>query len=272
MFKEGQVYKAKVEVSPEVMGFGRATIVAVESRSVFVQLKSSKGMKVSRGAKIWFVASSQNNRFNGLWLSEIKASKEIDGMTCLECSTPKFEQSTQKRVHARSDLTAPLEIEGDDWKDLAGKIMTRNVSRFGLGFAVQGECTDRFVLDSIVLVTYEVGAIKVRNNFRIVNARFNWLLNRTEVGAEITNMDAPSLENIERVLASLGNQSKGTQRQISESGSLSRWVRAGKENTSFVKPATEGNENQAAEANERETVEENEAADINEFDEDVGLD
>src|SRR5271170_64704 len=115
MFKEGQVYKIKVELSPDLMGFGRAMVIALDTQRIYVQLKSSKGRKlnVPGGTKIWFVGSSIHNRFNGLWSSEVKGSKLINGIATLECRLPRFEQSIQRRTQARSELNAPAKLVGD---------------------------------------------------------------------------------------------------------------------------------------------------------------
>ncbi len=274
MFKPGQIYKAKIELSPTQNGFGRATIVAVDAHSIYFQLKCSKGTKVARGAKISFVGSSANNRFNGLWSSEIRGAKIIEGRTCLQSPTPKFEQSNQRRVHVRTDISVPLKVEGDDWKDFDKELVTRNVSRFGLGFAAQGECVERFVLDQMILISYDIGPVHIRNRFRIVNSRFNWLLNRTEIGAEIVDVDTSTLENIENMLTYLGSQLQGTKGQMSDTGSLRTWVKAGRDNLSFVKgppPAankssaqSSGNEPQEPDANEN-------FEDLNDYEEDVEL-
>src|SRR5262249_3327037 len=99
MIKEGHVYKVKVELSPDTMGFGRAMVISIDNQRIYVQLKSSKGNKlnVPVGTKIWFVSSAAQNRFNGLWSSEVKGSRAVNGIPCLECRLPRFEQSTQRR-------------------------------------------------------------------------------------------------------------------------------------------------------------------------------
>ena len=237
MFKQGQVYKAKVELSQDLMGFGRATVIAIDSRSIFLQIKSSKGekLKIQTGAKIWLVGSSQNNRFNGLWCSEVKGQKIINGVTALECRLPRFEQTSQKRAQSRTQVNAVLEIEGDEWKDLAGKLFTRNISRLGLGFSALGvDLTQRFTAGKEITLTFKVGDTVVSNKHRVINSRFNWLLHRTDIGAEIIDMNAEAVENLERVIVLLIDKAK-TRAQLSDSGSLARWVKAGKDNLSFVK-------------------------------------
>lgn len=237
MFKEGQVYKVKVELSPDLMGFGRATVISADSHRIYVQLKSSKGNKlnVPKGTKIWFVGSSSNNRFNGLWSSEVTGSKLINGVAGIECRTPKFQQHLQRRSQSRMDLTAPLTLLDDEWKNLNAKMTTRNISRLGLGFAVEAECADKFPVGKVISMQIRVGNICLDSKARIVNSRFNWLLNRTEIGAEFADLDVTSLESLDRVLVWLGNRPQGMKAQLSESGSLARWVKAGKDNLSLIK-------------------------------------
>lgn len=239
MFQKGQVYKAKVEVSEDLVGFGRATVVAVDARGISLQIKSSKGeqLKIQAGAKIWLVASTLNTKFSGLWYTEVRGLKLDKGVPTMECRLPRFEQSSQKRHQSRTQVNAALEIEGDEWKDLAGKLVTRNISRLGLGFSVPAsDLRERFKADDVITLSFKVGDIVVKNKHRIVNTRFNWLLNRTDVGAEIIDMDAETLENLERVLLLLSTKSKENMKAaLSESGSLARWVKASKDKLDLVK-------------------------------------
>lgn len=274
MFKPGQIYKAKIELSPTQSGFGRATIIAVDAHNIYFQLKCSKGIQVTRGSKISFVGSSANNRFNGIWSSDIRGAKQIEGKSCLQAPTPKFEQSHQKRVHVRTDISVPVKIEGDEWKDFDKDLVTRNVSRFGLGFATPGECVEKFPLDQVVLVSYTVGPVHIRNRFRIVNSRFNWLLNRTEVGAEIVDVDTSTLENIESMLAYMGSQLQNSKAQMSDTGSLRKWVKAGRDNLSFVKgplPTAANDEGGEQKDIEGELDANENMEDLNDYSEDVEL-
>ncbi|MBX9685450.1 MAG: PilZ domain-containing protein [Candidatus Obscuribacterales bacterium] len=238
MFKEGQVYKVKLELSPDLIGFGRATVVAVEPNRIYVQLRSSKGNKLNLpvGAKIWFVTGTAANRFNGLWTSEIKGNRILNGINVFECRTPKFEQTQQKRSQARSEISAPMEILGDEWRNYRLKAMTRNISRLGLGFSLPNQCHQEFSIDSQIMLTIYIGSIPLHAKIRVVNSRFNWLLNRTEVGAEFIDMDLESTKNLERILTWLGNKAiPETRAELTDSGSLARWVKAGKDQTRFVK-------------------------------------
>jgi hypothetical protein len=250
MFKEGQVYKIKVELSPDLMGFGRAMVVAVDTQRIYVQLRSSKGNKlnVPRGTKIWFVGSSLNNRFNGLWSSEVKGNRMINGSPSLECRLPRFEQASQKRVLTRIELNAPAEMVGDEWKNLIAKVVARNISRFGLGFYVEADCADRFTQGKTVSLLVHIGNIHLPVQGRVVNCGFNWLLNRTEVGAELIQTDGSTVDALEKVLVWLGNKPRGARAESSESGALARWVKAGKDNFKFVKQA--GTDSKSAEAEE----------------------
>lgn len=248
MFKEGQVYKIKVELSPDLMGFGRALVMAVDAQRIYVQIRSSKGNKLSvpRGTKIWFVSSSLNNRFNGLWSSEVKGNRLINGTTSLECRLPRFEQYSQRRSHARFELSAPAEIMSDEFKDIIAKVVVRNISRFGLGFNIAAACADRFAPGTTVSLLVHIGNIHLRVTSRVVNCRFNWLLNQTEVGAELCDLDTATIEAIERVIVWLGNKPRGKS-QASESGSLARWVKAGKDNLKFVKQSERSEESEEPE-------------------------
>ncbi len=239
MFKEGQVYKVKVELSPDLMGFGRATVIGVDANRIYIQLKSGKGNKlnVPAGTKIWFVGSSLNNKFNGLWSSEVKGIRLQGGITSLECRLPRFEKFAQRRNQARTELVVSAELCGDEWKDLAGKVITRNISRLGLGFAVNADCAERFTTGVIASIILQVGSANLQTKIKLVNSRYNWLLNRTEIGAEFIDMDASALESLDKVLVWLGNRPSCSKAALSESGSLAKWVKAGKDDHSFLNPA-----------------------------------
>jgi hypothetical protein len=219
------------------MGFGRASVIALDAKRIYVQLKSSKGskMNVPNNAKIWFVGTSLNNRFNGLWFSQVKGSKVINGVPTLECSTPRFEQTTQKRSLARTELNAPAELIGDEWKDIKARVIARNLSRLGLGFFVESECDELFSSGATISILVHVGNFNLDLRGRAVNSRYNWLLNRTEVGMVLSDMDPATVESVDRVLLFLGNRPSGAAPEMTESGSLARWVKASKENRKFVK-------------------------------------
>lgn len=235
MFKEGQIYKVKVELSPDVMGFGRATVLFADTRRICVQLKSSKGSRLNlpRGTKIWFVGSSSNNRFNGVWSSEVTGTKVLNGHPALECKSPRFEQHLQRRTQSRMELTAPVKISGDEWKDISVK--TRNISRFGLGLAAAADCAERFAIGTQLAMQVDIGEINLQGKVKVVNSRFNWLMNRTEIGVEFADLDVHGLESLERLLVWLGNKPQGAKAGLTESGSLSRWVRPSKDTFTFVK-------------------------------------
>ena len=108
----------------------------------------------------------------------------------------------------------------------------------------------------------DVGEINLRTSVKVVNSRFNWLMNRTEVGAEFAYLDVKDLENLERLLAWLGNKPQGTKRDLTESGSLSRWVRPAKDTLTFVKQSA---------AAESEDDGDNSDVDEEDFDTDAGL-
>lgn len=241
MFKEGQVYKVKVELTPGSLGFGRAKVLTVDSRGLLIELKSSTGkpMDIDAGAKIWFVGSSLNSKFNGLWSSEVKSSRMSHNALLLECKTPRFEQSDQRRNQARIDLTANIELRGTEWLGLRAPVVTRNISRHGIAFSVQAECAELFCIGRVVNMRIPVGNSDVDLRGRVVESRFNWLLNRTDVGAELIDLDAATTDSIERILVWLGNRPKGTKSLLSESGSLARWMKAGKNDLSKAEDMAE---------------------------------
>ena len=236
MFKEGQIYKIKVELSPDLMGFGRAKVLSVEGQQIFIQLKSSGGEKLSvpRGTRIWFVGDSLNNRFNGLWTSEVKGSKIIKGVSALECKFPKFLEHSQRRASARAVLRVPIELVGEEWKDIGQKAITRNISRSGLGFSVVDDMTSRFTPGQSLDTVLQVGEMKIALCAKVIIARYNWLSNLTDVGVELHQLTVESSASLDRVLVWLGSRPRNDKAALSESGSLSRWMKTKKDDRRFV--------------------------------------
>ena len=159
----------------------------------------------------------------------------MNGVPTFECRLPRFEQASQQRVQARSELNAPSDLVGDEWKDLTASVITKNISRFGFGFYIEVDCTERFTEGKVVSLTVHIGNINLDARGRIVNCRYNWLQHRTEVGVEFSDMDEDDADTLEKLLVWLGNRPRGSKAELSESGSLARWVKAGKDNLSLVK-------------------------------------
>src|ERR1700731_4227585 len=115
MFRVGKVLKVKVELSPDVVGFGRATIVEAQGSRIFLQLRTSKGEKrnLPKGTKVWFVSDSADKPFNGLWSTTIVGSRTLSGKTALECTRPKFEAVVQRRQHQRIAVNCPVRVDGE---------------------------------------------------------------------------------------------------------------------------------------------------------------
>jgi hypothetical protein len=247
MFKQGQTYKVKLELSPDRSGFGRATIISKDNRSLCVALKNSSGanIKVGPGTKIWFVSGATDNRFNGVWYSEVESSKLVAGERAIICSMPKFQKQEQKRSTLRLELNVPASLLGYEWRSLNAKFYTKNISRIGIAFLTETDCAAAFKPGTQIRWMIKVDNIELPLTVKVVNSRFNWLLNRTELGAEFTELDPETTESLERVLESI-QKTREAKKQLSESGSLARWVKAGKDNLGLVKAKQEPAEGEEA--------------------------
>jgi c-di-GMP-binding flagellar brake protein YcgR len=244
MFRRGKTLKVKVELSPEVVGFGRAPILESEGGRLFLQLKTSKGDRRSlpKGTRVWFVSDSADNPFNGLWSTTILSSRMIGGKTALECARPKFEQVVQRRRHKRVQVNCAVRLQGEKYEQL--ECTTRNLSRSGVGLEIVDDCADLlptghhidFIIDS------PFGPIEVKG--RVIQSRYNWLGNRTDVGIEFVRVPKEANDIIERLLLSLGGQARvapeGKEKGTARGGQLSGWLKSTKDNVSFVKNADAG--------------------------------
>jgi c-di-GMP-binding flagellar brake protein YcgR len=241
MFRIGKVLKVKVELSPEVVGFGRATILASDGGRIFLQLKTSKGDKrnLPKGTRVWFVSDSADNPFNGLWSTTILSTRNMGGKTALECARPKFEAVVQRRKQKRVHLNCAVRLQGELYETLDAT--TRNLSRSGVGIEISDDCVDvlktghhlDFVIDS------PFGPITVKG--RVIQSRYNWLANRTDVGIEFVKVPNDGNDTLERLLLSLGGQARlapeGKEKGTARGGQLSGWLKSTKDNVSFVKTA-----------------------------------
>ncbi len=237
MFKKGQDYKLKIELSLDQMGFGRATVVSLDKHSIYLQIKS-KGSKlqIPPGTKFWLVGSSLNNRFNGLWATEVRATKIIDGISCYECRIPRFEQNTQRRDEDRKQMTTSLELSGEEWQDLKSRIFTKNISRTGLGFRLGGDFKNRFPVDKKIYLTIKVKNLILEARLSVNCSSYNWFNNRTEIGGEFMDLDTKQIKDLEAILDFLDRRPKGSKALLSDTGSLSAWVKADKQSLSLLKP------------------------------------
>jgi len=243
MFRAGKVLKVKVELSPEITGFGRATIVEVEAGRIYLQLKTSKGQKrtLPKGTKVWFVSDSLENPFNGLWSTSVIGQKLVHGKTVMECTRPKFEAKVQKRKQRRVALNCPVRVEGEAWQELNG-VITKNVSRSGLGFEVHDDCADDFESNHHIDIVIESPVGEIAVTARIVQSRYNWLANRTDVGVEFIKVSKEAQDSLDRLLLSLGGKPRQApdakekeRKRAQDPAALSGWLKSTKDNVSFVK-------------------------------------
>jgi len=241
MFRPGKVLKVKVELSPDVVGFGRATIVESEGKRLFLHLKTAKGEKrtLPKGTRVWFVSDTADNPFNGLWSTTIVSSRLIGGKTALECSRPKFEAEMQKRKHKRIAVNCPVKLHGEQFEKLYAT--TRNMSRSGIGMETAEDCSDIFPVGHHIDIVIETQLGPVPVTARVIQARYNWLANRTDVGLEFVKIEEEANVIVGRLLQSLGAQARlapeGKDGGVAPQGPLSGWLKSTKDNVSFVKAA-----------------------------------
>lgn len=242
MFRRGKVLKVKVELSPEVVGFGRATILESEGGRLMLQLKTAKGehRNLPKGTRVWFVSDSTESPFNGLWSTTVISTRVVSGKTALECARPKFEAAVQRRKQKRVAVTCPVRLQGEKYEKLAAN--TRNLSRSGIGLDLPEDCTDLFPTGHHVdfVIDTPFGPAPVTSS--VVQSRYNWLANRTDVGLEFVKVSEEANATLERLLLSLGGQARfapeGKEKGTTGSpGQLSGWLKSTKDSISFVKVA-----------------------------------
>lgn len=241
MFRRGKVLKVKVELSPEVIGFGRATILESEPGRIFLQLKTSKGERrnLPKGTRVWFVSDSADNPFNGLWSTTILSSRNIGGKTALECARPKFEAVVQRRRHKRIQVSCAVRFQGAPFENIDAT--TRNLSRSGVGIEITDDCVDVLKTGHLVdfIIDSPFGPIAVKG--RVIQPRYNWLANRTDVGIEFVKVPQEAYQTLDRLLLSLAGQARvapeGKEKGTARAGQLSGWLKSTRDNVSFVKPA-----------------------------------
>lgn len=212
MFRDGQIFKVKLELSPGKVGFGRAKVLEANSKFIVIQIKSSKGKQLDlpKGTKIGFIDNAIDNRLLGIWSSSVSDSKMVEGMQTFECRQPKFIPFSQKRKQARAQIQVPVDFVSNDWKLYTGNAVTRNLSRSGVGISVKSDCTNKFepgvLIDFILIVSSDPIPVKAR----VIRASYDWLSNDTDVGFEFVNLEPASVALLDRVLIWLGGQpSKG---------------------------------------------------------------
>jgi c-di-GMP-binding flagellar brake protein YcgR len=242
MFRRGKVLKVKVELSTDVVGFGRATVIDCQSNPnrLFLQLRTSKGEKrtLPKGTRVWFVSDVPNNPFNGLWSTTIVTTRQIEGKTALECTRPKFEAHVQRRKTNRVAISYPLRILTNEYQSL--EATTRNISKQGVGIEVYEDCVEQFPLghNFDILLDTPVGPVEAK--VRVIAARFNWLANKTDIGFEYTELADSTKESLEKLVLTVAGQRMapaGKESSEQRSGHLSQWLKSIKDNVSFAKTA-----------------------------------
>lgn len=243
MFRRGKVLKVKVELSSDVVGFGRATVVESQGSRLFLQLRTSKGEKrnLPKGTRVWFVSDSPLNPFNGLWCTTILNSRIVEGKTALECSRPKFEAKLQKRKFKRVSIICPVRIHGQKFDDL--KAATCDVSRTGVGLETFDDHVDLFTVGHNIDLTLDSAAGPIHVTARIVQSRFNWLANKTDIGLEFIQVEDHAVELLEKLLQSVAGERgfapAGKESGALQTGQLSSWLKSTKDNVDFVKVAAQ---------------------------------
>lgn len=240
MFRPGKVLKVKVELAPNMVGFGRATIVDTDAGRIFLQLKTSKGEKrvLPKGTRVWFVSDSIDNPFNGLWSTTVMGSRLMSGKTTFECARPKFEAVVQKRKQRRIGVACKVQLHGELFEGMQAH--TRNLSRSGAGIDVMEDCLDRVVNGHYVDGIIETPLGPVPFTARVISPRYNWLANKTEFGFEFLKLSPEGTDLLERFLMSLGGQPRfapeGKEKiQREGQGQLSGWLKSTKDNVKFVR-------------------------------------
>lgn len=278
MFRPGKVLKVKVELSQEMVGFGRATILEADGNRLYLQLKTSKGQRrvLPKGTKVWFVSDTATNPFNGLWSTTIVSSKIIGGKTAMECNRPKFEALVQKRKQRRVALNCPVRLEGDLWKEVQ-QANTRNISRSGLGIEIHDDCAEQFQTNHHVDIVVETPVGEIAITSRIVQSRYNWIANRTDIGLEFVRMELEAVSMLDRLLMQLGGKprtapegkERGKENKAGGPGPLSGWLKSSKDNISFVKMKEHETISTLSEADleELETMDDEDESEDDEFDE-----
>ncbi len=253
MFRPGQVFKVKVELSPELVGFGRATILQSERKHILFRLKNSRGDKqtVPKGTRIWFVSNMSDNRMNGLWHSVVTDVRLLAGQQAIECRVPVFEpfsdRPEQRRRHKRAALQVPVKMLGTQWEDLEDSVISRNISRSGIGISVLQECPQRFTPGEEVDFILQTVTVDIELQGRIINARYNWLSNRTDVGLELLNMTPKSVDSLDRILLWLGSRPRKEapeEAQKSETGALAAWLKSEKGDRKLLRTASGASESE----------------------------
>lgn len=245
MFRPGQVFKVKVELSAEQVGFGRATILEADGKRVLFRLKSARGDKqiVPRGTRLWFVNNMPESKLNGLWSSVVTGGRLYMGDQAIECKTPEFEpfkQQGQRRRHQRAPIQVPVMLTGTQWRDLEDSVVSRNVSRSGIGLSVLQECPDRFISGNELTFVLQTATVDITLEGRVINARYNWLSNRTDVGVEFANLSAEAVESLDRILSWLGSRTRketGQALRRSEAGALAAWMKSSPDDLTFLRTA-----------------------------------
>ncbi|HEY9790148.1 MAG TPA: PilZ domain-containing protein [Candidatus Obscuribacterales bacterium] len=242
MFRRGKVLKVKVELSADVVGFGRATVVESEGSRLFLNLRTSKGEKrnLPKGTRIWFVSDSPDNPFNGLWSTTILSSRVIEGKTALECTRPKFEAQLQRRKFKRVSISYPVHVHGERYDNL--QISTRNVSKTGVGLEMFDDHIDLFKLGHNIDLTLDSAAGPIHAKGRIVQSRFNWLANKSDIGVEFIGLDEQTGSLLDKLLQSVAGESLGApagKEGGGHNGQLSTWLKSTRDNVNFVKIAAD---------------------------------
>ncbi|MBY0360140.1 MAG: PilZ domain-containing protein [Candidatus Obscuribacterales bacterium] len=242
MFRRGQTFKVKLEISPEQTGYGRAEVIDADSRFVLLKIKGSKGEApdLINGVKIWFVDNLLTNRFNGLWSSVISGSKEVQGENYFECRQPKFAPALQKRKQPRVDASFPLLFTAKELEAFSNQAVSRNLSRSGIGITVKGDVAQHFEPGSLIEFSLQSQPEPIQLKAQVIRAYYDWLSHDTEIGLAYVELPESTKEQIEQMIQAL-KKIRGEDKNSDDKTkrTLAQWLRSDKENSRFIKTCIE---------------------------------
>lgn len=197
MLQPGKSYKVKVELEPGKVGYGRATIVEKAGNRLFIQLKTSKEAHchLPKGSRLWFVSESPTATMNGLWSTTVVGAKIFGGHSAMECGSLKFEPLVQRRKSQRVPFSCPVKLAG---QELSYAVVSRNVSRSGIGIEAYSQNVDEFPVGEDVDIVLETKQGKTAINCKVIRTEYNWLSNRTIIGLQFVSMSQDAVELLEQ--------------------------------------------------------------------------
>ncbi len=226
MFQIGKAFKVKVEISPNMIGFGQATVIDAQRSKIYLQVKTEKKEKVvlPKGSHIWFVASDTSLPFKGWWTTTVQSSRTIHNKQTLECNRPIFESVRQKRKAKRAIYQCPIELAGKKWAELP-EFFSHNISKSGIRIETTGDYANAFATQSKIELTIKSKFGPIQTKASIIQARYNWLANKTIVGLEFISLSEESQDKLDQLLQFLDNKAIKSLPKTSKDSLLSNWLK-----------------------------------------------